>query len=358
MILRELVSRFSFETDKKSVNEYDRNISQMIGKAKKVGGVLGVAFSLKKIGDLSIGTAQAKHNMEQFAGTNLGYLESQLETMESRVESIKSGASAVITTDQKRVLAAEHMNTFGNSKESIDTFTQLLESSMYKAANRGENVSDIFSGLQSAIKTGDLSSLTEFKGIDHRKTKFAEALLDIRDPGEPGGQVRQELSRQSVLELLQSVKSGQQEELRNINDTLLIGRTTKNQAEDFAKGALEKGVTTTEGFLDYLKSDGVKQTAESIFSAISDFGGNAKETHSEFTRAFESWRDKNTGSSNGQDSIGSTNNSAGPVKIEVHSTVNVNGNFDDGEKIGKIVAQKLQDEVKNAERQIIPSEDR
>lgn len=319
-VLRELISRFSFSTDKKSVANYERTISNMKRTAVRLGAVLGLAFSGKALFNMGMSATQAKQNIEDLAGTNLQFLNNEFELMKSRIDDVRAGASEIVTTKTKDILAAAFVKTFSNSKKELKDFISLFESASIKAITTGETIESVFGGLMSAIETGDLSSLAGFGKIGLTQRKIAQAKISAQDPGEFGGLARPAIARKTTLELLKSTLSTQQDRLRTADLALI-------KTEQFQKGISETLNELSAGLLQFAAGAG---------EAIQE---RAEKKRDEFFKD-ESKTDK------------SIKNQSVQMNNTFHITESNNA-----QKTGEMVRKEISNAISEADRQRIRGED-
>ena len=95
-VLRKLVSRFSFETDKKSVNNYHKTVDGMKGAAMKLGSVLGLSLGLKSLFNLGLSAKQASADLKRLTGTKFDVFNAQVDAMKQRLDAAQEGVSNLL----------------------------------------------------------------------------------------------------------------------------------------------------------------------------------------------------------------------------------------------------------------------
>ena len=181
-VLRDLVSRFSFETDKKSVNKYHQTMGGMQKSAIKLGSILGLSLGGKALFGMGVSAAQAEEDLKRLAGTELENLNNQLFIMKQRLNNVQDGAANILRDKTVNVLASSFIKDFGNANKEIAQFTKLLEVAALQSTITGTSVQEVFTGLVAAIKTGDFSALVGVGGFDLKRQKITEDIIAAKDP--------------------------------------------------------------------------------------------------------------------------------------------------------------------------------
>ena len=115
-VLRELLTRFSFETDKKAVNDYHTNVAGMTKAAVRLAGVLGGAIGVKELFGMGVSAKQAEADLRRMAGTDFSKVRSGIAGVREELNSIREGAGDFLTTKEGDVLASRFLSKFKDSK--------------------------------------------------------------------------------------------------------------------------------------------------------------------------------------------------------------------------------------------------
>lgn len=263
-ILRELISRFSFETDKKSVSEYNKQISGMQRSAIKLGSILGVSLGGKALFGMGVSALQAEENLKRLT-TDIEFdtLNTHLSVMKERLDNIQEGSSNILREKTINVLASSFIKDFGAANKEIETFTSLLESAALQATITGVSVEEIFTSLVDAIKTGDFSGIVGIGGIDLRQQKIVEAVTAAKDPQELGGQIGRDIRTQAVLEMLGENITEQRRQAANISRELvslkIATQSVKDSTDSVSETAAAAGIQAAEAAFN-----AAKQTTEAV----------------------------------------------------------------------------------------------
>lgn len=343
-VLRELVSRFSFETDKKSVKEYDKTIGNMKGSVKKLAGAFGIALSAGAIFQAGKTALSAEVNLKRVAGVKFDRLQDELVGLRERLNAIREGTGEIITDREYNTLATGFIESFGKSNAELEKFLSLLQTATIQARVTGKSVGEIFTGFMAGIATGDLQALVGVGGLDLGQVQVAEDLLARIDPGTIGKREIKQLRADKILGLLTSSQEELNSQLAASSQEFLdIQESTKRLGQTFDTVSEAATVAT------------VKITSELVDTAI----GSYKLYSGLFSDlAIASENIFSEGVKLSTPNIGNREaRTAG--KIIVKPSVIINNNFSDtpNEKlVAEAMGKRLKQEYSDAANQIIRSE--
>ena len=261
-VLRNLVSRFSFETDKKSVNEYHKTIGGMKGAAVKLGSALGLSLGAKSLFNLGLSAKQASADIKRLAGTNLDVFNDKINQMKLRLDEAQAGVSNLLKKRTIDTLGAGFIENFGAGSESIEQFVGMLEVATRQSALTGKSIEETFSGIQQFIISGEAAGLKGIGDITLRQQKVLEARAGAIDPQEFGTQAGRALRAEMLSNVLKQTSDEQIKQLKNMDKSLLQLR----ESQKFVEDKVERGSEITAEAV-------IKQTAESI-KALTNAGAN------------------------------------------------------------------------------------
>lgn len=257
-VLRKLVSRFSFETDKKSVNNYFKSVGSMKSAALKLGSVLGAAFGAKQLFGIGVSAKQAESDLKRLAGSNLGNLNAQLNIMKQRLDNVQEGASSLARKKTIDVLGAGFFEKFGAGNEQIKTFVQLLETASLQSLSTGKTVEETFAGISDFISTGGAAGLLGIGGITLRQQKAIEARAAAIDPSEFGTEAGRRIRTEMLLNVINQVAQEQRRQAANLDKSVvslaIASNTLKDGTEKASEAATEATILAGAAVVDGTKS--------------------------------------------------------------------------------------------------------
>lgn len=184
-ILREVITRFSFETDKKGVQNFERTMRRMTRGTKKLARLFGItlgAAGVLAMGKLGLSIERARFNMERFTGLNTQQLTKQLANVRGNLDAIKKGFGAKVTERNFFVAGSEFFKTFGKGEQQMAAFRQTFEAAAKLSLATGRNVNELFSSITAGIKSGDLGFLGDL-GVTEVQIQNLQDRLSAIDPG-------------------------------------------------------------------------------------------------------------------------------------------------------------------------------
>lgn len=241
MILRNLVTRFSFETDQRGVEKFNKTLSGMRSGLKGFLGALGIGIGAREIYNLGKTTQQAASDLQRLAGTDFGKFQAQLSRIRYELNTIRRGAGGLVRRKVFNTLATDFVREFGTGPKQIDTFKKLFEAAALQSGVSGKSVAELFSGYMETLKGGGLDSLRGLPGFNINKQKQLEFILNTTNPGEPGGAIGREQRRKMLLDVLSTAKGAQEQNLKKLNPSLfnmaLLARRTQDSADQLSEAA-------------------------------------------------------------------------------------------------------------------------
>lgn len=240
MLLRDLVSRFSFEIDKKDVANYDKTIASMSSKAVKLGLVFGGAFSIKSLLNLGKSARQVRENLKQVAGTKFDELENNLIKLRSRLDDVRPGLGEQLTNLEYNSTLTGYIQKIGKTKEALENFDKVAFSTFLRASAAGKNFQKEFSNSMSFINNGDTGLFDTFPGITSKKKSLLEYSLAARTPkNEPSGEVGRSIRLNELVKQSESVMAKMISNVRQLDASQFeitrskrIGTETSDKANE------------------------------------------------------------------------------------------------------------------------------
>lgn len=241
-VLREVVTRFKFDTDEQGAKKVDRRINGMKRGIKGVAALLGVSLGVagaKALFNLGQGTKRAEFALRNLAGAEFDPLRQRMEQIRQDLERVKTGAGQIFTEREFDIAAAGFVRVFGAGRKELALFDKIFRSAAKQSGITGQNVVTLVESLTNAVRTGDFSALLDFPGVDQAFIKQLEDINELFNLGEIGGQTAV-VRRQKVLsDLLVGFVDRQNKSLRSVPPELLkaqsAGKKLQDSIEDLAK---------------------------------------------------------------------------------------------------------------------------
>lgn len=246
-LLRELVTRFSFDIDEEGEEKYNKTIGRMKSGARSLAKLLGISLGIagaKSAFSFGKTAIQAEADLKRLAGTDFSKLQNQLASVKKGLEGVREGASRLVRDKVFNVMAASFVKEFGAGEENIKNFRKMFEAAVLHSAVTGKGVPEIFSGFMETVKSGGFGSFKGLPGFDINKQKFIEFQQQARDPKEPGGRIGR-AQRQQFVNLILSVDMMEKMAKRvkalddSLFDTALIKRTNQDAADKLAESSVK-----------------------------------------------------------------------------------------------------------------------
>jgi len=217
-VLREVVTRFKFETDEQAARKVDQRVNKMKRGISGIGKVLGVTLGLagaKALFSFGQTGKRAEHVLKNLVGVDFKPLEQSMIKIRNELNILQEGAGNVFAPRDFNIAAAGFFRTFKQGRKEIELFDKIFRSAAIQSANTGENVSALVQQLTQAISGGDFSALLKLPGIDQAFVKRIEDINALFDPGEIGGQIA---IRQRMGVLSEILTRTNKEQLKSIKD--------------------------------------------------------------------------------------------------------------------------------------------
>lgn len=352
-VLRDLVTRFSFDVNKKDVNKYDKTIKGMSSKALKLGAIFGGAFTVKGLVDSGLAAERASFNLQRLAGTDFSKLQGMLKQTRAELNRIKEGSGDLITDKNFNLSAAKFIEDFGKGNDALKLFNTLLSFSAKQSALTGQNINEMMGTLQQSLSTGDFSFLKQLPEFDRVSVNLFNELNKIFDPNELGGRIGIEQKSSKLSSFLKQAEGSQVKALANLPDSILeANRAAKTFQDTFDKSGKS---------FNKVASPAVNYSTRQVQS-LSEFVDEGDKTG--YIDAYL----KRIFSKNAYDRITGNNKpvidgvvpaASGLINrsdIEVNNTFHIT--TDDPRKAASIVVQKMNEEVRKARNQLVPTEER
>lgn len=351
MVLREVVTRFKFETDEAGAKKVDRRVNNMKRGIKGLGTLLGVGLGVagvRAMGRLALTAERAEFVLQNLAGTEFRPLRQNMDRIRQDLSGLRKGAGAIFSDREFDQAAADFIRVFGTGRRELELFDQIFRSAAKQSAVTGDNVVGLVDSLTGAIKSGDFSALLELPGIDQAFIKRLEDINELFNLGEIGGQSAIRQRSEALSRALARVSEQQDKSLRNVPNLLLesdkAAKTLQNSIEQLSKRlaellvpVLEKLNILLDKFVDTSKEVEKKGLLGTLGSRFVD---------------------------QGLDTLGIPKNQrGGAVSRSNTNSVTISNTFNiDGSKSAQEIAQEIdrvqRETFRNARENIVPTEDR
>ena len=181
--VRQLTTRFSFETDRSGIRRFNQSLRSMkrgVAGLATAFGATKVVKSLVRLGtgmEMSVVRAQRFSKEVRFLKNNTVRLTGAMARAWQNVREAIPG----------RVILSDFLNGFADFKQFIKGGTMDQFNKLFIAAGRiakisGEPVAEVFRSLQEAAKSGDLTILQKvFKGIDVKDVAMQNFINQLRN---------------------------------------------------------------------------------------------------------------------------------------------------------------------------------
>jgi len=358
-VLRDLVTRFSFDVNKKDVNKYDKTVKGMTRQALKLGAIFGGAFTVKGLIGSGIAAERAAFNLERLAETDFSKLQNMLKQTRAELNSIKKGSGNTFTDKNFNLGAAKFVEDFGHGNDALKLFNAILSSTSKIVTRTGGNINEMMGIFQEATKSGNFDFLKQFPEFDQVYVNKRNRLNNIFDPGEFGGEIGLTQKTNIVMSLLKQIEASQIKSLKNLPDSILAAnraaKNFQNTLDKSGKSFNKVLVPITNFFANEFKDIGefiedidkhgpseLLQIAlpKSAIESLRNAGvlkGGAKNIVSDAPRPSASGR---------------INRSGGTI----NNTFNIT--TDDPRKAASIAVQKMNEEIRKARNQLVHTEER
>lgn len=335
-VLRKLISRFSFDVDKKSVKEYDKTIGGMKSSAMKLAGVFGAAFSAKKIFDFGMASRQTTESLKQVAGVKFGAVESAIESVANKLDKVQKGAGDVLRGATGKKVSADFIRQFDPAIEKIGELKKILEFAGVVAVATGQDVQSVFAGVL-AGKEGVLDFSLGLPDVDKQKLNEVQDALNAFTPDQFGGKTKRAVSTRVTMDILSKVMPEMQKRLAELDPALAASRT----ASEFLRK--EK-----ENLIEPAVAGAINTFADSMRAVVSTFDI--------FKKAYDAPSNKNMALpapvKNNMAATGAINRAviSQSIKIDIHGAT-------DAKAVANEIDKKMKESYQEAGRQLISGED-
>jgi len=356
MLLRELVTRFGFEVDKKNVKEYDSVISGAMSKGKKLAAIFGGAFTVKQVLGLGLTVKQTSEDLRRLAGTDFSQFISGIQSVKGDLEGIRKGAGNILPDNTANALGSFFIKNVGKSQQDIKDFTQLLKVASIAAVNTRRTVADVFTGLVGNRNNGGADTLLGLGGFDKKKQGKLEFIMETRaSTNAPGGNLDRSIRGNLIRNELNGILPAMVQNLKSFDNELFTVKITKNTVTDFSQKmsseATDRGVEFLKSFTD-IPNKGLKGALFDIEPQKPVFKGGGKVRRDTNELFFKNKSlNRVPVQNNPSQNINKTENN-----VTNQNTFNITS--DDPRKIGAIVEQKMDDIARDASLHMFPNEDR
>ncbi len=242
-VLRDVITRFKFDTDRRGVKRFNETMSRMRGGLKGLGRLLGVVVgtigvsAMFKMGQTAL---RAQFNLRRLVGTDFEPLRQTLRQIQEEMNGIQERSGDLIRAKDFDIAAAGFFKEFGRGKQQLETFREIFRFAAIEYANTGRNVVEIFAGLQRGLISGDFGELINLPKFDRLKKQIRDWQIQQIDPQEPGGGAALKIYRRALLRIIRESAEEQKRTLGNVKlkplvKADLIASQLKETMDNFAK---------------------------------------------------------------------------------------------------------------------------
>jgi len=365
MILRDLVTRFSFETDESGIAKYNNKLAGMRKGLGRFLGLLGVGLGAKELFDVGQNAKQAEFNLRRFVGTDFTKLRQQFFQTQKDINKLREGAGDLIIRKDFDLAAGKFFQTFGRGQKQMEDFSKFWDFAAKQSALTGQNVNSIFEQLQSGVRGGDFGSLLNIPGIDVFRKQLLEFQNQVLDPNEPGGRIAIQNRMRTFFRIIQQARAEQDKSLTELPAGILESRKTVTEFRE----AFEKlGKTVNELLVPALQQ--LNKLLEIMNKGFGFAEKNTDSIKSGVGRFFEGFDPVYLASQIDpiyrvkqlRDAISGTGQFEQSNRPSAGSQINMTNNFtvytNDSEDAANKVLQKLDQKYKDAAKAIPKTEDR
>jgi len=185
-VLREVVTRFKFETDKKGVDQFERTMRKMRSGTRRLAKLFGISLGVAGVtamGKLGISIERARFNMERFTGLSTAQLEQQLLSVQRSLDQIRRGFGTKITGKDFFSAGTEFFQIFGRGEGKMESFKRTFELAAKLSLLTGKNVKDLFSSITQGIESGNFGFLADVPGFTKTRIQNLQDQLNAIAPG-------------------------------------------------------------------------------------------------------------------------------------------------------------------------------
>jgi hypothetical protein len=181
MVVKEFVTRFSFETDRRGISRFNNTIGNMNRKILGLGAALGVTFGGKKMLDAAKELDRAANQARRF-GAPLSEANKFLGDLGATLDGFKSSIGAFDQATPLKAFTRFKQVTEGLPDMGVK-FDEFFKTGLLLAKAGQTPVDEMFENLATAMETGSLDFLKGVPGIDARVRGSLEKIFQINAPG-------------------------------------------------------------------------------------------------------------------------------------------------------------------------------
>lgn len=230
--LRELVTRFRFETSEADFRGFNQKLNSMKSGLNSLASVFGITLGVSgavAIGRMGLAATQAKVQLQYLAGsdafTNLRRIFDRVQT---QLEGIRAGSSRLFRREQFDQAAAGFVRVFGTGEVKMRDFEKIWRFATVQSGITGRNVTEIVDEMTRAVQSGGFESLLDIPGLTEFRRQMLEFQQGIIDPKEPGFEIAR-LNRMRMLVAVLDQASTKQDKF--LHSTKLMPQQLLSAAE-------------------------------------------------------------------------------------------------------------------------------
>ncbi len=237
-ILREVITRFKFDTDEAGVKKVQRNTARMKRGVRSLAKLFGIGLGITSVRAMfRMGTSleRAQFNVKRFSGLSLKKLTDQFDAINVRLNAIKKGAGIKRDKDFF-VSGAIFFKAFGKGEKQTREFGKTFEFAAKMSKITQRNVAEVFGDIVQGVRGGGFSFLSEIPGITDRRVQEIQDILGKIDPREIGGETGRQRRLSRFFKEISKSSGVIDQNLKDVPKTMLGA----NNAADTFKGSMDK----------------------------------------------------------------------------------------------------------------------
>ena len=364
-VLREVVTRFKFEQDKKGVNKFNRTMRGMKNNVRGLAKLFGISLGLvaaKSLFNMGIAAEKARFDVKRLGGVSMKKLIGQFNA-------IKNSSKALSGLREQDFFksGAAFFKVFGGGEKQAKQFVRLFELAAKLSRLTNQNVTDVFKQLGQGIETGDFSFLNEIKGFDKTRIQNIKDELNIIAPqGEFLSGTRRAQKLNKLLNLTAGATRQIDNSLKNVPPAMIKSQKAAEKFKDTmdklaviltsemvpALRELNKTLSQISKVVDFLSKSGVLKflnKAEKFtnplkfpFTINEEIGGRVRKIKESFK--------------NGSPFRETARGAGRPTTVTIHNKFDIKGT--DPAAISMEVRDIVEDVFRKASDSILPTEER
>lgn len=285
--LREVKTRFTFESDREGVQRARRVIVGLRSSLVALGAVLGVGLGGKALTDLGLSAEQASERLRGATNafdskkiiTAIGEVQTEFDNLNKTFQ-----AGQLFTPAEGELLGAAFFENFEEvTTQNIDQFKVLLGGAITESVRTGEAVNKIFVNMLENAKAGSIEALRGLPEVTEKAVRaFAASTAAFVDPIDPFGGAQLEINMKRVIDVLRNARPASEAFVASASKELITFRTTGAEARETFQDLGTQIVKALTPGLDVIRdifkqiNDGIPvvDALATAFGKVELFGGD------------------------------------------------------------------------------------